>query len=75
MRKTADKLSLGDILQYLTSPPQDCQGHDKPGKTEERSPGDVINVVCLGCGLDHWILEHKEDINGQAGETQIKSGT
>lgn len=37
MRKTSDKPGLGDMPQDLASAPQDCQGHEKQGKTKKLS--------------------------------------
>ena len=66
----------GHSTGYLVSNCQDCQGHEKQGKSEKLSQirGIWGDRTTKQCATLNWINEQKEDINGKTGEIQINSG-
>ena len=58
-KKHENNLSWGQATKYLTSNPQDCQGHQKPGKCDKltiprslRRPWQLNVMWYLGCNPD-----------------------
>lgn len=75
MRKTSDKIRLGDMLQD-TSPVR--LNTVKVRKNKERSGnsqsrGDSETVQLMQWGTLDWVPKQEEDINGKTDEIEIKS--
>lgn len=74
MRKTSNKIRLGDMLQN-TSPV--CLKTVKVRKNKERSGNsqsrDSETGQQMQCGTLDWIPKQEEDVNGKPDEIQIKS--
>lgn len=58
IRKTSDSPKLRVILQkYLTSTPQNCQGHQKQGKSEKPSePREAQGDMKTKCNMVSWMV-------------------
>lgn len=56
MRKTSDKSHRGPVYKYLTSTPQNCQGHQKQGKSAKASqPRRAQGGMITTCTVVSWI--------------------
>ena len=53
MRKISDKQTEGHSIKYLTNTPQNCQGHQKQGKSKKLpQPRGAQGDMTTKCNID-----------------------